>query len=808
VGLWTDESKFVTVSPTGRSLVLTDGTPFVVVGETGLMPWLPLRGLYDGKLCDEKWPDETSTCENGSKGKTRNYYRHKIFRCYSNNDQPIKPHLEILLTETKDELQFSDDDLPRISSSGKTKKEDFQKNHEACAKLVQIEGPEVAEEYFSKLKAAGVNVLTVFVESLDLNVTPIFFEPNKGEYNEAALNFLVRLVVLARDNDVYLIFRLYDTYYYKEQKESDKNKIKWDDTYWAKEKEPGKSSPEDFFEEALYPYHKARMQVLFERYKKEPHILGWDLLNEVDNKVRFNEAKFEDRKKWLKEMLAYAKSENPFQLMFYSFLNWDPKDDVLSRERLGMDAELAYRVPNADLAVPHGYYAHIAAPGRKNVLSGYEKPLELARGIAYGFHQIRDGRPILDGEGGHSPLFIDKYDDNFTEDDDKEMFLNSAWLHFVSGGAGANLRWPHDLKKRATINQIPQEWRDLLKIFKDTVGDIPWRGHHLKISHRELDNGIRVMTRTDGRNAVSYWYNPKKEGIQDITLPELDEGWANVTMVNPRTGDRLLSHAGTSLPFTIPVEFKDHLVVVVNRDNPTSVPTPEPPAPVPETTTYPEITSVFSIDKTGLRESTAKFQGGILVNGVFSTKPVVKQLKVEDGKVTQGETITVEGVIKPDSDHVGQKADIIVVALYSSTDISCDPSQGNYYMFTNPGRTGISEVLSNNYCAWIVLEGGEEFGETPGDCHHNASYQDDAYYTRSPDKDAYLTKWDDNKLGSLQPLYSSVLLPEELKLTVEEGMVLYQDKPRYTGHVCINFGYRLEDGTLVFNGDPIQFSVE
>jgi hypothetical protein len=554
VKLWADETKFVTVSPTGRSLVFTDGTPFTVVGETGLMPWLPLRGLYDGELCDEDYPPEEKLDDKGNKvkvdfvecnggktkGKVRNYHQQEIFRCYE-NEKPIH------------EIHLNSDAEPQ-------KLKDFEKDR--CAgenqKVVQIEGYGVAEEYFGKLKAAGVNVLTVFVESLDLNVTPIFFEPSKGQYNEAALKFLDRLVALARDNDVYLIIRLYDTYYYKE---------KWYQTYWATEL--NKNEPKDFFDEDLYLYHQARMQVLFDRYEKEPHILGWDLLNEVDNKDRFNQAKFEDRKRWLKDMLAYAKSKNPYHLMFYSFLTWDPKDDDDSRARLGMDAELAYRVPYADLAVPHGYYAHIAAPGR-NAPSGYEKPLELARGIAYGFHQIRDGRPILDGEGGPSPLFINKYDDSkFTDDDDKEMFLNSAWLHFVSGGAGANLRWPIDLDSDATINQFSVDWRLLLKVFKDTIGDIPWRGHHLNISRRELGNGIMAMTRYDGRNAVSYWYNPQKAGLHDITLPEFDDGWANVKMVNPRTGDLLLSQGGfvgsMSSTFTIPVEFNDHLVIVVQR---------------------------------------------------------------------------------------------------------------------------------------------------------------------------------------------------------------------------------------------------
>ncbi|OQY43958.1 MAG: hypothetical protein B6242_13675 [Anaerolineaceae bacterium 4572_78] len=570
---------FVTVSPTGRSLVFTDGTPFTVVGETGLMPWLPLRGLYDGDLCDEDWSEKDNyDCGKDEKGqfigKTRNYSKEKYFGCSDENGKVLHSIL-IIQQEGKDWNQLQTDC-----------------DHKGYP-VVQQEGPEVAEEYFGKLKDAGVNVLTVFVESLDLKATPIFFEPSQGQYNKAALQFLKRLVDLARKYDVYLIIRLYDTFYYRKNIDTID---KWSRTYWATELH--KSSPEDFFHKDLDDSHKARMKVLFDLYKQEPHILGWDLLNEVDNKARFNQANFADRKKWLEEMLVYAKGQNPFQLMFYSFLTWDPKDsdyyradidDVIGKEKvideitgkekevevkmteedyLGMDAELAYRVPKADLAVPHGYYAHIAAPGRDATTNpDYEKPLELARGISYGFHQIRDGRPILDGEGGPSPLFIKTYeeDDRFTSEQDKDMFLNSLWLHFVSGGAGANLRWPHDMKKSATINQIPSDWRELSKVFKDTVGDIPWRGHHLKISHRERSDGIRVMTRYDGRRAVSYFYNPQKHVISTITLPELDNAWVNVKIVNPRTGEELLSQDdNTTSSFNIE-GFADHLVVVVER---------------------------------------------------------------------------------------------------------------------------------------------------------------------------------------------------------------------------------------------------
>ncbi len=228
---------------------------------------------------------------------------------------------------------------------------------------------------------------------------------------------------------------------------------------------------------------------------------------------------------------------------------------------------------------------------------------------------------------------------------------------------------------------------------------------------------------------------------------------------------------------------------------------------------YPIIKPIFSAENNGsIANTTAKFYGGISVNndntssvegGAFALAATnVKQLKVDESGNVTGDTITVEGVIIPDSAHIGQTADIIVVGLYTMTNDSCNPNQGDYYMLKEPGRGN----LNNNYCAWIAPDSDY--------CHHSMSDQPSYYYEwkgrtpRSPSQDEYFSRWG-GQLHKLEPLYSSVLLSEEpLMLTVEEGMVLYQDKPRYTGHVCINFGYRLQDGTLVFNGNPIQFSVE
>jgi len=170
--------------------------------------------------------------------------------------------------------------------------------------------------------------------------------------------------------------------------------------------------------------------------------------------------------------------------------------------------------------------------------------------------------------------------------------------------------------------------------------------------------------------------------------------------------------------------------------------------------------------------------------------------------VRLGDSVIVQGTIKPDTQHIGKRADIVVMGLYTPdpADNSCDPQNGDYYM--NAGG-------ENTYCTWI--KDGEESGKW---CNPNA--------TRKNTK-AYQGRWN-GSLKNLAPLYT-LTLSEEVELTAKQGRVLYKDNPTYTGHVCINFGYRVHDDScapedetccaqsdkncaLIFNSETVNLSVE
>jgi len=628
--------NFVTVAPTGRSLVFSDAsTPFLVLGETGLMPWLPLRGLYGQNIGD------VTKNPNAQPGATEPY---NGFLCDEN--YPVAPEA----SEKCGQGQLD------AGKHGRWRNYYINKDNFAN------EGEQVAIDYFAKLKATGINVLTVFVESLDLDITPIFFELSSGDYNPYVLTFLDHLVELARQNDVYLVLRLYDTYYYKDDfyAKGDGNGRnqgrKWSDTSWAK---LGKTSPDNFFDEDLYLQHAQRMQTLFNwvnkrtgvAYKDEPHILGWDVVNEVDNRERFNTASYSARKKWLEFMLGVAKESAPKQLVFYSFLTWDPKDaayyrasigqkvdgeEITETKYLGMDAYLAYRAPNASIAAPHGYYAHIANPTQTPPTPEYVHPLELARGIAYGFYQIRDGRPILDMEGAPNPLYISKYNNSFTQENDKEMFLNSAWLHFVSGGAGANLRWPIDLThENKSFNQIPADWRNLLKIFKENVGNILWRGDKLQVDHQKIGE-VFTTVRHDGTYAVAYAFNPYKTALTSISLPALAGQKGSVRAIIPSTGEVLYDYTplGDLATIPLPRAVSEAVAVMIRGMGNLGSTTPQPTTTAPTTD---KTARLKGISTRGYVANVAENNmfAGIIIAGSGSEKLLIRGL---------GQGLTTSGV--------------------------------------------------------------------------------------------------------------------------------------------------------------------
>lgn len=185
--------------------------------------------------------------------------------------------------------------------------------------------------------------------------------------------------------------------------------------------------------------------------------------------------------------------------------------------------------------------------------------------------------------------------------------------------------------------------------------------------------------------------------------------------------------------------------------------------------------------------TSAKFSGGIGVN-YSGYQRVLPHLAY------QGDVVTVSGLITPDPQHIGQQADIIAVgAVQAVSPVAqvtlpddCDLQQGSWIWYMNTQR-------DNQYCSWTELLG------QPQNCN----------IPKSLSAETYWQQWRGN-LYELKALDSITLTKDTpVALTVNERGALYKDKINYRNlHICINFGYRLKDGTIVFNRDTINFRTD
>jgi len=187
----------------------------------------------------------------------------------------------------------------------------------------------------------------------------------------------------------------------------------------------------------------------------------------------------------------------------------------------------------------------------------------------------------------------------------------------------------------------------------------------------------------------------------------------------------------------------------------------------------------------------AQFAGGISADGkIFSS----------DKAVTLSDYVTVSGAITPAIEHVGQLADVIAVGYYVregslvSDDAgvaNCDPAlvdsaaKGGYYMMKQRGDW---------YCSWVVKGSESDKKWCVSENEKNATVR-----KRPETESEYFGLWD----GNLQSLLAldKVKLANFQPLATENDKVLYKGRFDAPGHVCFYFGYRLPDGTLVFNGE-------
>jgi len=298
--------------------------------------------------------------------------------------------------------------------------------------------------------------------------------------------------------------------------------------------------------------------------------------------------------------------------------------------------------------------------------------------------------------------------------------------------------------------------------------------------------------------------------------------YSDAILIDSQTIKAIPSGEYNTVLFTLSnvTTLKDNILVKISDVKPSELRTINNIAVIEDKLAkYHKISKVLSIGPIG--NSTAQFYGGISV-GSDDTFELTKN------NVKPYENITVKGVILPEADHVGKKADIAVVAFHrpEPSNLSCDPANepdgSGYYMFTK------GNSYNDNYCIWDVdvpAEAEDKYEkETFPYRDENGllicnRLEEGSVRPRSSrsEEPPFWQRWNTN-LGTLSPLFYAEELQSIMPIT------LYKDTPSYQGHVCFYFSYWLRDlscrdenktccqqpeknCTLIFNEEPIQFSV-
>jgi hypothetical protein len=451
---------------------------------------------------------------------------------------------------------------------------------------------------------------------------------------------------------------------------------------------------------------------------------------------------------------------------------------------------------------------------------------------------------VYDGQNGYAVLSLDT-DNDLQTIDDRELFTialnNGVW------GSMNQLTTDTSVDDNPQLGIDPNGQFILTWLKGGELSSIVNFDLGTKVILKTDEDGyssnladFKLATSTDGKLAM-VWAEPSKENSSDLYAVFYDSV-ANIW----GSSKQLTSDQETEQRITASFYGSDTLVAIYNRKQVEEITeSTETDANVPvvdntdstdlymvkhsiqvldyTTIDYPIIKPVLSSKNTGsISDSTAQFYGGISVNSDDTFELTKNNVKPYDN-------ITVNGVILPEADHVGKKADIAVIAFHRGepSNLSCDPTNdpdgSGYYMFVK------GESYNDNYCIWDVdvpAEAEDKYEEETfpyldGNgkliCNRLEEGSIRPRSSSRSEEPPFWQRWNKN-LDTLSPLFYA----EELQSTMP--ITLYEDILSYQGHVCFYFGYWLRDlscqddneiccqqpdknCTLIFNGEPLQFSV-
>jgi len=392
--------------------------------------------------------------------------------------------------------------------------------------------PERTDRWFANLAAHGVNVIRLMVETPPSGN----LEDPVGTIRPEHLIWLDHIVTSARRHGVRLWVTPYDTFWMNLRKETS--------PYWSANGGPIEK-PIDFLTvRKIIDLEKRRIQFLIDRYGNSDTIFAWEIMNEID---LWWGGSPEQIKVWVDEVASdirkYEKAKwGRSHLLTVSFAEAMPK---------GLNADTAFRRQDLDFATMHLYIGTSRGPKPGQA---EQTGADFASGVIYARHQVRDSRPVLDGESGPIDHWIS--DGSF----DDAVFHDMSWAHLLAGGAGPGTRWPYRQPHHVSAGMLTT-----LKAMSLFCADVPWMSltgsaqiqvADLNTSNRmsslSTDRGAILWLRTSsGSTARSFSFDPPKHAMRYRVFNIKNSQWVT---------SEVRLHSGSKVTIDLPLGIDEAAV--------------------------------------------------------------------------------------------------------------------------------------------------------------------------------------------------------------------------------------------------------
>ncbi len=393
---------------------------------------------------------------------------------------------------------------------------------------------ETVTSYLDNLKANGINTMRIFLEDFSLDVSgngnfngsngAYWIEFPQGTYNEDMRDFLVDLLKLCAERNIYLLINPFDTFYYDDYLSR---------TAWSSSNGGPLTDINSFFhDDSVLDMAKARWEwvisvILSSGYADA--VMGYELLNEWDSfewTLSDPDANTDAKTRvaFIEELAAYIRTLDSTRMIVSSTTSLDPR---------GALADFGYYSSLIDASLPHLYF-----PGNREPWNNPAIHIDTAvfkeqsRAISWFTTNQLHNKPVLNGEWGPSDGWMPdpsnpSYFSSFQEEDD-ELITTCLWFSELAGGAaGPGIRMQGGVRafsSRLHLSDNMHGTQKTISAFVENSSTSPifdfsdFNSRHmskdLEISGTTAN--INATGCTDGKKGLVYLKNDKNSTVESI----------------------------------------------------------------------------------------------------------------------------------------------------------------------------------------------------------------------------------------------------------------------------------------------------